>query len=151
MDSSFRIGDRRFQEGVLRLLEIVKSKSGLEKEITDALADLGRHLAGEAFGVSEALRQEHLEIRDRVCGFQVTQSPAFRAFQDRQLTNRKFPEILSICEVLAEQANVTMDRESKRRKQLLFRWLDANWDRLAPCLDCMTLVLEGNVRESLAS
>jgi hypothetical protein len=145
----FRTEDRRYQDAVLKLLRLIKTKPSLEKDITEALDDVGRHLSGQAFGASEALQQEHREIMDRVRGFDMAKSPAFQAFKQRQITGRKFPEIVSICELLAEQANVPMDRESKRRKPLLFRWLDANWDRIEPALQTVTLVFEGEIDQPL--
>jgi hypothetical protein len=147
---SFPLEDRRFQASVTKLLQLVKATPGLEKEVTDALGELDRHLSGQTFGAPEALRQEREEIMNRVRDFDMTKSPAFRAFQQRQLTSRKFAEIISICEVLADQANVPMDRETKRRKPVLFKWLDTNWTRLEPCLQFLTLVCEGDVDQSLA-
>jgi hypothetical protein len=57
-------------------------------------------------------------------------------------SNLNQAELLSIAEVLAFRLNLKVDRGAKRRKEVLIKWYDENWDRIAPIWQ--QLALEDN-------
>jgi hypothetical protein len=96
----------------------------------DALSQLRAvvsQLAGEMFGGSDHMQKERELLHERIQGYDKLSSPSYAALEERGLTDRRFPEIVSLFEVLADQAGLSMDRECKRRKPVLFRWADSHW------------------------
>jgi hypothetical protein len=83
-------------------------------------------------------------IQERLHNFNYLDCAAYQEFTLRQWSKLKFPEICSICELLAEQARVNMDREAKRRKEVLFKWLDENWVKVSPHLGAVRFVYDGD-------
>jgi hypothetical protein len=79
-------------------------------------------------------------IDDRIRDFDFSHSAPFRFFQERGWGELKFPEMKSICEVLAQKGHVAMDREAKRRKSVLFKWLETNWTQLRPLVEELELI-----------
>jgi hypothetical protein len=137
----FRIQDPRPKTAISRLLELTAATGKLQKDVADALQELSRHLAGDTYGGTESLQRERQTLQQRMEGFDRTRSPSYRAFHDRGLTERRFPEIVSICEVLVDDAGIVpMDRECKRRKPVLWAWLDSHWAQLEPRLCRIKLV-----------
>jgi hypothetical protein len=48
----------------------------------------------------------------------------------------------SICEVLAQKGHVPMDRDAKRNKSVLFKWLEDSCAELRPLVDQLDFVFE---------
>jgi hypothetical protein len=92
---------------------------------------------------ADSLQQERRLIDDRIRNFDVNHSKPFVFFQERGWGDLKFPELKSICEVLSQKGRVPMDREAKRRKSVLFKWLEDNWVQLRPLVEELKLVFEG--------
>jgi hypothetical protein len=111
--------------------------------LAQRLDDLRRHLTGEMAPVSAANEQENLGIRDRIKDFDIEQSEPYKAFEERGLSGVKLPILVTLAGVLAGDAGITMDREAKRRKLVLFKWLADNWAVLAPHLAHVTLCHDG--------
>jgi hypothetical protein len=149
MSDASPVIDPRLEQATLRLLDVIKVKPAAAKEATSSLNETVRYLSGEVFGVSEAVEQEHHSIQCRVKCFDKTTSRAYREFEQRGLAKRKVVELVAICEVLSLAANVTMDRESKRRVPLMYQWLDKNWAQLEPSLRQVVLVYANGKEQPL--
>ena len=74
------------------------------------------------------LRNEKVRVRSRLRGFdyQVSRSWLYLCRQFGPDLNQD--ELLSIAQVVAEQANLRVDRDAKRRKNVLRKWFEENWN-----------------------
>jgi hypothetical protein len=100
--------------------------------LTQQVDTLWHHLAGDKPAVSEILERENETIRGRVKDFNMNDCEAYKAFEARGLASEHLWVLVSIARILAKQAGETIDREAKRRKPLLFKWLNDNWANLEP-------------------
>ncbi|KAH0788594.1 hypothetical protein GPJ56_007276 [Histomonas meleagridis] len=83
--------------------------------------------------------REKERINDRLHGFDPKDNIAWKEITKRFGTNIKQPELLSIAEVLANYANVKLDRDAKRRKTVLIKWFSENWPLISPYLHYVVL------------
>ena len=88
--------------------------------------------------------KEKDRIFQRMSGFDPKDNQAWREITARFGSNIKHPELLSIAEVLAKNANVKLDRDAKRRKTVLIKWFSENWVAISPFLNYV--VLEDNAK-----
>lgn len=51
-------------------------------------------------------------------------------------------ELLSIAHCVSEKTSVKLDREATRRKSVLLKWFDDNWDQILPTLQFIRLDIE---------
>jgi hypothetical protein len=84
---------------------------------------------------------EKRRIASRLSGFNPKDAGVWRELSRRFGTNVNQPELVSIATVLAQSANIKLDRDAKRRKAVLIKWFEENWTEIAPFLDYV--VLEG--------
>jgi hypothetical protein len=59
-------------------------------------------------------------------------SAPYRFFEERNWTKFTVPEMASIGALLGDAAKIGLDREAKRRKAGLFKWLDEHWEACLP-------------------
>jgi hypothetical protein len=83
--------------------------------------------------------KEKDRIAGRLGGFNAKDTPVWKEITQRFGNNIKQPELLSIAQVLASSADVKLDRDAKRRKTVLVKWFEENWERIAPYLDYVVL------------
>jgi hypothetical protein len=140
---SFRTHDQRFQKAVTKLFNIAFTNPRTQSDAVEVLRAVARQFTGETFGAPNSLQRERQCLQTRLKGFHKLTSPSYQAFQERGLSDRRFPEIVSIIEVLADYANLPMDRECKRRKSVLFGWADRQWHILEPLLPLISLEFDG--------
>jgi hypothetical protein len=53
-------------------------------------------------------------------------------------------ELISIGQTVGDVAAVAMDRKARRRKPVLFKWLQEHWEQFQPMLDNFHLKFEGD-------
>jgi hypothetical protein len=83
--------------------------------------------------------QEKQRIAQRLQGFNSKDNPAWKAIAQRFGPAIKQGELLSIATVLAENANIRLDRDAKRRKSVLLKWFEENWTAVSPFIDYVVL------------
>ncbi|KAH0794754.1 hypothetical protein GPJ56_001301 [Histomonas meleagridis] len=89
---------------------------------------------------------EKRRISDRLSGFDVKDNIAWKEITRRFGSNIKQPELLSIANVLANYANIRLDRDAKRRKSVLIKWFNENWAAISGYLN--HVVLEDSTQQS---
>jgi hypothetical protein len=88
------------------------------------------------------LRHPHYEknkAAERLNDFNLGESPAYAALKDRfgeRVTRKK---MLSIAQILSGGLRIAIDREAKRRRDVMIKWFDENWAAIEPHLDKITL------------
>ena len=88
----------------------------------------------EAAGTKEKER-----IAERLAGFNPKDNSVWHEITQRFGASIKQPELLSIANVLAQNANIKLDRDAKRRKSVLIKWFEENWASIRPFLDYVVL------------
>ena len=82
---------------------------------------------------------EKKRISERLNGFNPRENNAWKEISRRFGSSIKQPELLSIATILANNANIRLDRDAKRRKTVLIKWFQENWDTISPFLDYVVL------------
>jgi hypothetical protein len=82
---------------------------------------------------AESLSPDRYVAQQRIAGFNPEISPACRALGGKFGSTIK-DEVLCIAEVLGAEIGIYPDRDAKRRKIVLLKWYDENWERIQPFL-----------------
>ena len=85
------------------------------------------------------ITKEKERIANRLANFNPKDTPVWREITQRFGSSIKQPELLSIATVLAQNANIKLDRDAKRRKSVLIKWFQENWQVIRPFLDYVVL------------
>jgi hypothetical protein len=122
------------------LLLTYASNANSREEIGESLLNLLAELQhpGESRGRANGLgrrpptsqEQDRRRVDERIGAFQYAASEPWREIARRFGTHLKQTELLSVAEVLGAQLGITVDREAKRRKEVLIKWFDENWERI---------------------
>lgn len=96
----------------------------------------------EAKVQKNVIYDEKQRIAMRMEGFNQKDNSAWFELTKRFGQNIKRNELMNIAQVLANAADIKLDRDAKRRKSVLLKWFDEHWARIRPLLDYV--VIEGN-------
>jgi hypothetical protein len=135
-------GTARYEHARAQLLQLIGSDPESSSAIHAHVRQLLDALTQSPTGSSDALHQERSLLEARLRNFDLASSPPYQLFQAKGWHSMKFPEMVSVCEVLAKESHVPMDREAKRRKTVLFKWLSDNWMQLKPQIDTLQLMFQ---------
>ena len=83
---------------------------------------------------------EKKRISARMSNFQPKECKAWKEITQKFGNNIKQQELLSIANVLSSSAKLKLDRDAKRRKTVLIKWFDENWEAIKPFLPYVVLV-----------
>ena len=88
---------------------------------------------------------ERRRVDRRLEGFNITNSRAWKEICQRYGPSLNQTELLSLAEVISMNLSLKVDREAKRRKEVLIKWYDENFDEIRPFLDYVILEdVDGN-------
>ena len=82
---------------------------------------------------------ERKRVDDRLRGFSLKDSIAWKAICERFGSDLNQTELLSMAEVIGHELHIKIDREAKRRKEVLIKWFDENFLIIKPILNIMVL------------
>lgn len=95
------------------------------------------------YGISgdpnELVNDEKKRIALRMNGFDAKDNRVWAEIAKRFGVNVKQGELTNIAQVIAKHAGIKLDRDAKRRKCVLLKWFDENWDKIYPFLDYVVL------------
>jgi hypothetical protein len=77
---------------------------------------------------------ERRRVGARLNGFVFKDSPAWQMISRRFGENLNQMELLSLAQVLSARLNLKIDREAKRRKEVLIKWYDENFRAISEIL-----------------
>jgi hypothetical protein len=129
-----RIADPRFLQAAQSLAELADRRPEVEIELRRRCQELLKTMKESQTAASPSIQQERSTIQGRMQGFEYRRCAAWQEFERRGWAQLRFPEYVSIALVLSNASNIALDRESKRRKPVLFKWLDDNWLVVQPIL-----------------
>lgn len=103
-------------------------------------SDAGSGSTVDGFEVTRNQNEiERKRVDQRLKGFSVKNSFGWKIICDFYGPNLNQAELLSLAEVLAQQLNLKVDREAKRRKEVLIKWFDENIGVIQPILPLVKL------------
>lgn len=88
---------------------------------------------------AEITNDEKRRIAMRMNGFDVKDNRVWAEIAKRFGVNVKQGELTNIAQVIAKHAGIKLDRDAKRRKCVLLKWFDENWEKIYPFLDYVVL------------
>ena len=94
--------------------------------------------------------REKAHIKKRLKGFHWKESAAWHDITRFFGPGLSQEELLAIAEILASAAGLKTDREARRRKEVLIKWFDENYNVLRPMFDRLELY-NGDERLELGS
>ena len=94
------------------------------------------------------MNPEKLRIAMRLAGFNPKENFVTKEITRRFGANLKQGELINIAQVIAENAQIKLDRDARRRKNVLLRWFEEHWTQITPYLDY--IVLEDDQEEKAA-
>ena len=99
------------------------------------------NLATQVIGVPQQKVNcdEKQRIAMRMNGFDLKENHIWDELSKRFGANIKRGELTNIAKVLADAANIKLDRDAKRRKSVLLKWFDEHWETISPLLDYIVL------------
>jgi hypothetical protein len=141
-DSQRHSAEERYQTAKSEVLEMVALNPGIAHSLTRHLLDYIVQLEQDDVYAIQHTLNERLKIDQRIRNFDMKHSPAWHELKRRGWDRLSQAELLSIAQLLGKKLSIHVDREAKRRKNVLVKWFEENLSRLSPLLDCIQLVFE---------
>ena len=88
-----------------------------------------------------AIREQN-RIKDLLNDFDMKSSRIYQEFLKRGWETLSQQVLKSIAQVFEDRIKIPLSRESKRRKSVLIKWFDDNYDKIYPHLDSIQIVDE---------
>jgi hypothetical protein len=92
--------------------------------------------------VSSQSQSERKLIAQKLAGFDYGVSRIRRVFQEYQWDELGMTELCGIALALSHFTGIKMDREDKRRKEVLLKWFEDNLDAIEPYFDQIQLIYD---------
>lgn len=79
------------------------------------------------------------KINSRIQGFDQKNCLVWKEICKKFGSSLSHNELLSIAQVIASNCNIKVDRDAKRRKEVLIKWFDENTEVILPFLNYMKI------------
>jgi len=87
----------------------------------------------------EYMNTEKRRIAIRMGSFDSKDNRVWQEISRRFGANIKQAELTNIAQVIADSAQIKLDRDAKRRKSVLLKWFDEHWNEIHPFLDFVVI------------
>jgi hypothetical protein len=126
--------DARFQDARDRLTQLSCENPEKAQIVKARITKLASILRTGGSEVSPYQASERSCVALRRSGFDVQNSPAYRYFKNENWHSMKLRQLCGFVKVLAFEAGIAarLDRDAKRERSILFKWLTDNWSILEP-------------------
>lgn len=74
-------------------------------------------------------------VKEKLTGFDHKKCKAWLSLTERFGPKISQNQLLSMAEVISDQLNIGLYREYKRRKEMLIKWFDENYDSVWPFIE----------------
>jgi len=88
---------------------------------------------------NDSIKAEKARIAVRLGGFDSKENHVWEELSKRFGADIKRGELTNIAILLSETLKIKLDRDAKRRKCVLLKWFDENWEMIYPLLDYVIL------------
>lgn len=137
--------DTRLNDAIQRIRQLLIDRPSDRDQIKEKLIKLEKLLKNKqspndkSFN-DETVRHSQTEIErkrvdKRLKGFVFKESKAWKLICSHYGSNLNQVELLSIAEVIGQELSIKVDREAKRRKEVLIKWFEENIDKIEPILE----------------
>lgn len=108
-------------------------------QVKSALIPIHNPLSQQNCLIDEPVNDEKRRIAIRLNGFDTKENRAWKQLSARFGKTVKQNELTTIAQVIAQHAQIKLDRDARRRKSVLLKWFDENWNAIEPFLDYVVL------------
>ena len=115
------------------ILEFMPTNSAMMRSVDE----IRRRPESEA---SERHKQVRSALTERLKNFVYKESAAWKEITRRYGEELTQNELLCIAEVIASNLGIVIDREAKRRKNVLIKWFDENLEVITPFFERLRLI-----------
>jgi hypothetical protein len=138
----------RLGEAAGRLKQLFQSHPELQANITSNLTSFITELQmrnedgdfGSRTAPGRATTElERKRVGARLHGFNVKASMGWQAIAKHFGEHLTQTELLSVAQVIGNEVGIKIDREAKRRKEVLVKWFDENYEHVREVLPRITL------------
>lgn len=139
--------EARLDRAINSLKTIFKSHDEHQKLILDRVKELYEVLEPTS-KQTNPIRVDHTrsinevereKVRQRLQGFNKKESRAWSIICQRFGPNLNQSELVSLAEVVAHHLHLKVDREAKRRKEVVLKWFEENSELVFPFLEKVVL------------
>lgn len=146
-----RTNQQRLRDGANRLILAVgndEQKALALQQVIDSITQKVQNSIASQVGLERQIEPseegdrataEKRRVAQRLAGFDVKGSQVWREISARFGANIKQGELTSIASEIAKTANIRLDRDAKRRKMVLLRWFEENWEQIQPYLEYVVI------------
>ena len=135
----------RLKVSANNLMKVIGTSEERAKSVLPFIDSVLRSVQSGANSVSVqgtaglGLTKERIRIALRLNGFNPKDNVVTKEFEKRFGPNLKQSELRNIAQIIADHANIKLDRDAKRRKNVLLKWFDEHWTQIAPFLNNVVL------------
>jgi hypothetical protein len=94
---------------------------------------------------SHKQEREKQRVKARLEGFDSKSSPVWVTITERFGPDVTHTELITLAIILAQKAGIVLDRDAKRRKQVLVKWFEEHWTEILPFVHLIALEDAGPV------
>jgi len=134
--ANHQIHKERVSERLWKLVHVLSPDSAHYDELS--------YLKNE--NTRQSADNERQRVEKRLNGFEVRGCRAWNAIVDSFGPSLSQNELLSIAQIISYHASLKLDREAKRRKEVLIKWFDENFATIQPYFQKIVLRdADGNI------
>lgn len=122
--SSFQIASNNDQIKVTNNDLLIDEPSTIPK--------LYHHRSNKSAQVSKSAIDERKRIRKRIANFDQRKSQAWKYLTLMYGPQIKHEKLINLAEYAASYLKIYIDRDARRRKCVLIKWFDENWNKIGP-------------------
>ena len=86
--------------------------------------------------------KDRKKVDDRLYGFDQNSSLIWNEICKKFGSSLSHNELLSIAQVIASNSGIKVDRDARRRKEVLIKWFDENAQKITPLLNYIKIEID---------
>ncbi|KAK8886980.1 hypothetical protein M9Y10_038015 [Tritrichomonas musculus] len=134
-------GNNRLEESLTRINNLTQIQPQITPKIQRCLERLYYRLQNMEVDLDKQTTIERLKLQKRrqSGNCDIKNSLAFKKLQQKGWDKFNQKELRSIAQVISKKSGISLDREAKRRREILLTWFDENFEYIKKHMDCITL------------
>ena len=133
--------NNRLEESLAKIIALRQLHPEVVSDVKQNLIRLIYRLQNIEFDLDKQTTIERLKLLKRIQNrnSDVKSSAAFKKIQKLGWDKLNQKELRSIAQVLSKKSGISLDREAKRRREILLTWFDENYDQISEHMDRIVL------------
>lgn len=131
----------RLEESLEKINVLSQIHPEIVSDIKQSLIRLMYRLQNLEADFDKQTTVERLKLLKRIQNrsYDVKSSAAFKKIQKLGWDKLNQKELRSIAQVISKKSGISLDREAKRRREILLTWFDENFDQISEHMDHIVL------------